>query len=85
MSKATSKSLHLRSLKNVVKIIALSPKDEDMLLCFKTYLRLESNECIFGLTNFILGYHEHIVAIVEPEILIEHIKNHIGRINFLEN
>jgi hypothetical protein len=42
------------------------------------------NESFFGLTNFILGYHEHIVEIVEPESLIKHIKNHIGRINFLE-
>jgi len=42
------------------------------------------NERFFGLTNFILGYHEHIIEIVEPESLIEHIKAHIGRINFLE-
>lgn len=43
------------------------------------------NESFYGLTNFILGYHEHIIEIVEPESLIEHIKAHIGRINFLEN
>ena len=42
------------------------------------------NERFYGLTNFILGYHEHIIEIVEPESLIEHIKAHIGRINFLE-
>lgn len=42
------------------------------------------NERFFGLTNFILGYHEHIVAIVEPQSLIEHVRNHIGRINFLD-
>ncbi len=42
------------------------------------------NERFFGLTNFILGYHEQIIEIVEPESLIEHIKNHIGKINFLE-
>ncbi len=40
------------------------------------------NEKFFGLTNFLLGYHEYIVEIVEPESLIEHIKAHISRINF---
>ncbi|MDF7820486.1 WYL domain-containing protein [Runella sp. MFBS21] len=40
------------------------------------------NERFFGLTNFILGYHEHIVEIVEPESLIEHIRRHIAKINF---
>lgn len=45
----------------------------------------EVNERFYGLTNFILGYHEHIIEIVEPESLIEHVKAHIGKINFLEN
>jgi predicted DNA-binding transcriptional regulator YafY len=40
------------------------------------------NERFFGLTNFILGYHEHIEAIVEPESLINHIRVRIGEINF---
>ncbi len=40
------------------------------------------NEKFYGLTNFILGYHEHIVEIIEPESLIEHIRRHIGKINF---
>jgi predicted DNA-binding transcriptional regulator YafY len=40
------------------------------------------NEKFFGLTNFILGYHEHIVEIVEPESLLEHIRRHIAKINF---
>lgn len=40
------------------------------------------NEKFFGLTNFILGYHEHIVEIVEPESLIAHIRRHIAKINF---
>lgn len=40
------------------------------------------NEKFYGLTNFILGYHEHIVEIVEPESLIDHIRRHIGKINF---
>ena len=40
------------------------------------------NERFFGLTNFILGYHEHIIEIVEPESLVEHIRKHIAQINF---
>lgn len=40
------------------------------------------NEKFYGLTNFILGYHEHIVAIVEPESLLVHIQNHVQKINF---
>jgi predicted DNA-binding transcriptional regulator YafY len=40
------------------------------------------NEKFFGLTNFILGYHEHIIEIIEPESLINHIREHIGKINF---
>lgn len=40
------------------------------------------NEKFYGLTNFILGYHEHIVAIVEPESLLVHIQTHVQKINF---
>lgn len=40
------------------------------------------NEKFYGLSNFILGYHEHIVEIVEPERLIAHIKTQIQQINF---
>lgn len=40
------------------------------------------NERFFGLTNFLLGYHEHIVEIVEPESLMAHIRKHIAQINF---
>lgn len=40
------------------------------------------NERFFGLTNFLLGYHEHIVEIVEPESLIAHIRKQIAQINF---
>lgn len=40
------------------------------------------NEKFYGLTNFILGYHEHIVEIVEPERLITHIQTHAKQINF---
>ncbi len=40
------------------------------------------NSQFYGLTNFILGYHEHILEIVEPESLREHIRRHVSRINF---
>jgi predicted DNA-binding transcriptional regulator YafY len=40
------------------------------------------NEQFYGLTNFILGYHEHIVEIVEPDRLIAHIQTHVKKINF---
>lgn len=40
------------------------------------------NATFYGITNFILGYHEHILEIVEPESLREHIRRHAARINF---
>jgi predicted DNA-binding transcriptional regulator YafY len=40
------------------------------------------NDKFYGLTNFILGYHEHIVAIIEPDSLLAHIRGHISKINF---
>jgi predicted DNA-binding transcriptional regulator YafY len=40
------------------------------------------NEQFYGLTNFILGYHEHIVEIVEPDRLVAHIQTHVKKINF---
>ena len=40
------------------------------------------NEEFLGLTNFILGYHEHIAAIVEPELLIEHIRGKVTGVKF---
>jgi predicted DNA-binding transcriptional regulator YafY len=40
------------------------------------------NEAFLGLTNFILGYHGHIVEIIEPDNLREHIREHIKKINF---
>lgn len=40
------------------------------------------NAQFYGITNFILGYHEHILEIVEPESLREHIRKHVARINF---
>ena len=38
-------------------------------------LECKVNHRFFGLTNFILGYHNDIVEIIEPETLVEHIKN----------
>lgn len=40
------------------------------------------NDQFLGLTNFLLGYYEHIEAIVEPESLIEHIRERSRKINF---
>lgn len=40
------------------------------------------NDEFLGLTNFILGYYEHIDAIIEPESLIEHIRAKSREIKF---
>lgn len=40
------------------------------------------NAQFYGITNFILGYHEHILEIVEPDILKEHIQRHVSKIKF---
>lgn len=40
------------------------------------------NASFIGLTNFILGNHHHIVELLEPESLIEHIKEEVKKINF---
>jgi predicted DNA-binding transcriptional regulator YafY len=32
------------------------------------------NKNFYGLTNFILGYHHHIIEIIEPDSLLDHIK-----------
>ncbi len=37
-------------------------------------LECRVNYRFFGITNFLLGYHHDIVAILEPEILVEHIR-----------
>ncbi len=37
-------------------------------------LECKVNYRFYGLTNFILGYYNNIVAILEPELLIEHIQ-----------
>ena len=38
-------------------------------------LECKVNHRFYGLTNFILGYHHNITAILEPETLVEHIRN----------
>ena len=38
-------------------------------------LECKVNHWFYGLTNFILGYHNDIVAILEPDILVDHIRN----------
>lgn len=40
------------------------------------------NDQFLGITNFILGYFEHIEAIIEPESLITHIRGKIGEVKF---
>ena len=40
------------------------------------------NDKFLGISNFILGYFEHIEAIVEPESLIEHVRKKSGEIRF---
>lgn len=40
------------------------------------------NDEFKGLTNFILGYFEHIESIIEPESLIEHVRKKSGEIRF---
>lgn len=39
------------------------------------------NKNFYGLINFLLGYHEFIEEIVEPESLLEHIRQRIQKIN----
>lgn len=38
-------------------------------------LECKVNHRFYGLTNFILGYHHNIVAILEPDSLVDHIRN----------
>jgi predicted DNA-binding transcriptional regulator YafY len=45
-------------------------------------LECKVNHRFFGLSNFILGYHEHIVEIVEPEKLIEHVNQASATLKF---
>ena len=45
-------------------------------------LECKVNHRFFGLSNFILGYHEHIVEVLEPESLLDHLQNEVKKINF---
>lgn len=38
------------------------------------------NHRFYGLSNFIMGYYEQIIEILEPESLLEHIKNNVAKI-----
>jgi len=40
------------------------------------------NHRFLGLTNFILGYHHQGIEIVEPESLLEHLREIVGRMTF---
>lgn len=40
------------------------------------------NHRFIGLSNFILGYHEFIVEILEPYSLLEHLQAEVGKIKF---
>ncbi len=42
------------------------------------------NHRFLGLTNFILGNHAHVLAIHEPDALIEHLHDQIQQINFFQ-
>ncbi|MDZ4707692.1 MAG: WYL domain-containing protein [Saprospiraceae bacterium] len=45
-------------------------------------LECKVNHRFYGLSNFLLGYHEHVVDILEPETLRLHIKKSSSRIDF---
>ncbi len=45
-------------------------------------LECNVNADFYGLSNFILGYHHHIIDIIEPDSLLEHIKKEVAKINF---
>lgn len=44
-------------------------------------LQCKVNPHFYGLTNFLLGYHDHVIEIVEPESLRDHIKNQLNKIS----
>lgn len=51
--------------------------DED-----KFDLECEVNGEFLGITNFLIGYHEHIEDVFEPYALIEHLNQKVGTISF---
>ncbi len=40
------------------------------------------NHKFIGLTNFILGYHHQRIEVLEPDSLIEHLRNQVKKMNF---
>lgn len=51
--------------------------DEDMF-----DLECEVNSEFLGITNFLIGYHEHIETVFEPYALIEHLNQKVKTISF---
>ena len=47
-------------------------------------LQCQVNHRFLGLTNFILGNHAHVLAIHDPPELIEHLRQEVARMHFLE-
>lgn len=47
-------------------------------------LQCQVNHRFLGLTNFILGNHAHVVAIHNPPQLIEHLRQQVAQMHFLE-
>jgi predicted DNA-binding transcriptional regulator YafY len=41
------------------------------------------NHRFLGLTNFILGHHHQLVEIIEPELLIQHLRDEVKKMHFL--
>ncbi len=47
-------------------------------------LQCQVNHRFLGLTNFILGNHAHVLAIHDPPELLEHLRQEVARMHFLE-
>lgn len=42
------------------------------------------NHRFLGLSNFILGFHHQVIEILEPDDLIEHLRQEVNQMNFLD-
>lgn len=56
----------------------LEETEEDEVFDFQCNV----NHRFLGLTNFILGYHHQLVEVLEPESLLEHLREQIKNMNF---
>ena len=45
-------------------------------------LECKVNRHYYGLANFLLGYHEHVLEILEPEALKIHLQTQIKKIKY---